>query len=565
MEATSSANPKKIGTERPVGSRAIEETKSNALITSRSTYLAALGFVFFFGALVRVGPVLFNSFPLNDGGMFMQAIIDLRHANFRLPDTLHYNGLPIAYAYPPLGFYLAGIVAATTNASLFTLLRIIPVFFSMLTLAAFMLLAHDFLHKRESVIIASLAFALVPRSHNWEIMGGGLTRSIGFFFAILAIWQARRLYTRRSWPSLVLTTLFASLACLSHLEMGVFVAFSAALLFLVYGRNRSGLLDSSIVAAGVLLLTSPWWVTVISQHGLEPFLNASHTGGHSALAILVLLIDPNWGQEPFFPLFSALAFLGIVVALVRRCYFLPLWVATGLIIDPRKFETEAMVPMSMLVAVCVVELLIPLIRERITPATHVRVTSRVIAWASPLLVGVLILYGVISSFAISGQGDIGLSASERQAMSWIRDSTATDSRFIVISGDSWPLDRTGEWLPVLSQRVSASTVQGSEWMPDNAYTRKMDAYRALQKCTTMAASCVDLWSVEYNTSFDYVYIATREASGGGVYPHEACCGGLAASFASDPDYRLVFQNDDATIFERKAAALIAPDQRQTPL
>jgi hypothetical protein len=565
LEATSPANTNKIGVKKPAASRIAQEAKSNALITSRSAYLVALGFVLFFGALVRVGPVLMSSFPLNDGGMFTQAIIDLRHANFRLPDTLNYNGLPIAYAYPPLGFYVAGLAAAATNASVFTLLRIIPALFSVLTIVAFMLLAHDFLRKRDSVVVASLAFALVPRSHNWEIMGGGLTRSIGFFFAILAIWQAYRLYTRRSRLNLALTSVFGALACLSHLEMGMFVAFSVVLLFLVYGRTQSGLRDSIIVGAGVLLLTSPWWGTVIARHGLGPFLNAGQTGSHSPITVLILLLNPNWGQEPFFPLFSALAFLGLFYALVQRRSFLPLWVAAGLLIDPRKFETEAMVPMAMLVAIAIVDLLIPLVRERVSSPSNIRFNRRIMAWGSPLIVGILIMYGMFSSFATSAQGDIGLSTSERQAMEWVRDSTAPDSRFIVISGDPWALDRSGEWLPVLGNRVSASTVQGYEWLPDKAYTKQIDANLALQNCITMAVGCVDDWSSEHNTSFDYVYISTREESKGGVYPRAACCGGLAASFASDPDYALVIQNDGATIFERKAAALSAPDRRRTPL
>jgi hypothetical protein len=565
LEVSSSANPKTFGANTPSSSRLAHGVKSEALITTRSTYLIALGFVLLLGALVRVGSLLMSDFPLNDGGMFMQAIIDLRHASFRLPDTLNYNGLPIAYAYPPLGFYVAGLAASVTNASLFTLLRIIPTLFSMLTLVAFMLLAHDVLRKRESVVIASLAFALVPRSHNWEIMGGGLTRSIGFFFAILAIWQARRLFTRRSHWNLALTSVFGALACLSHLEMGMFVAFSAALFFLVFERNRQGLRDSIVVAAVVLVLTSPWWGTVIARHGLGPFLNAGQTGNHSLVSLLVLLVSPNWGQEPFFPLFGALGFLGLFFALARRQYFLPLWLAAGLLIDPRKFETEAMVPMSMLVAVAIVDLLIPLIQERPVTRSSFHLNRRAMAWVSPLVVGLLITYGLVSAFATASQGDIGLSSSERQAMGWVYDSTAPDSRFIVISGDSWPLDRSGEWLPVLTDRVSASTVQGYEWMPGGAYETQKEAYRALQDCTTMAVGCVDEWSHKYNTSFDYVYIATREASPAGVYPRAACCGGLAASFASDPNYTLVFQNDGATIFERKPAAFSGPDQTQKPL
>ena len=359
LENRSATTPARLPMGRPKPS-----SEADSAFDSRAAYLIALGFVLIFGTLVRIGMLFGIDFPLNDGGMFMQAIVDLQHAHYALPEVIHYNGLSLPYAYPPLGFYVAGLLADITHAEPFHHPPGRPGDLQRSDArrlhAAGQQLPASARHRRGRLA----RVRLVPRSHNWEIMGGGLTRSIGFFFAVLAIWQAYLLFTQRTRSTLILTTVFAALACLSHLEMAWFVAFSSVLLFLAYGRTRAALRDSLIVSVGVLALTSPWWGAVIAQHGVQPFINAGHTGSHSAVVILALLLTLNWGQEPLFPIFGAMALIGILSCVVRRRYFLPLWVIVGLVLDPRKFETEAMVPMSMLVGICVIDVVIPIVKLR---------------------------------------------------------------------------------------------------------------------------------------------------------------------------------------------------------
>ncbi len=198
-----------------------------------------LSWIVFLGATVRIPVIMNSSFPANDGGMFMQAIVQLKANHFVLPMYLHYNGLTLPYAYPPIGFYLAGILSSVTHMSVLNTLRFIPLTFSVATIVAFILFANAFLKNRAMVIAATLAFALVPNGHEWEIMGGGLTRSIGFFFAVLALWQMYLLFTERSRTHLLLTIVFASLVCMSHLEMALFVAVSADVMILFLGTNKA--------------------------------------------------------------------------------------------------------------------------------------------------------------------------------------------------------------------------------------------------------------------------------------------------------------------------------------
>src|SRR4030095_12722187 len=64
-----------------------------------------LGSAIALGTIVRCAPTLMAGFPLNDGGMFLDMIRDLRVSEYILPYTTSYNFSNIPYAYPPLGFY----------------------------------------------------------------------------------------------------------------------------------------------------------------------------------------------------------------------------------------------------------------------------------------------------------------------------------------------------------------------------------------------------------------------------------------------------------------------------
>ena len=345
--------------------RSKADREHSDVLSGTWSYVGILAWAVFLGATVRLPAVLYSGFPLNDGGMFMQAIVELKNAHFMLPEYLHYNGLQLPYSYPPLGFYVAGIVSSLTHQSIPTMLRFIPLTFSVATIVAFIFLAQSFVRDRAVVVAATIAFALVPRSHNWEIMGGGLTRSIGFFFAVLAIWQVYLLFTERSRSHLIWTIVLASATCLSHLEMALFVAVSSAVMLLFYARTRKGLRDALLVAAGVLLMTSPWWAVVIERHGVAPFISASNTSGRSVASLISLLVMFNWGDERSFPIFAAFAALAIIVSLARRQYFLPTGSGSTLSSIQESFKPRPWSRCRSSIGICVVDFLIPILTRQI--------------------------------------------------------------------------------------------------------------------------------------------------------------------------------------------------------
>ncbi len=99
-----------------------------------------LGLAILFGTFVRVLPAFLSGFPINDGGMFLIIMRDLRVNGFALPVYTTYNYLDIPYAYPPLGFYIGALLEWIGIPSLQILIWL-PAIFTMLTIPLFYLLA----------------------------------------------------------------------------------------------------------------------------------------------------------------------------------------------------------------------------------------------------------------------------------------------------------------------------------------------------------------------------------------------------------------------------------------
>src|SRR4029450_438849 len=95
----------------------------------------------------------------------------------------------LPFAYSPLGFYPPAFLHAAGGFDLIGLFRVLPLVFSCLCVLAFYLLARDLAPTRSTLIASLVTFAVLPRSFLWLIMGGGLTRSLGFCFAMLTLWE----------------------------------------------------------------------------------------------------------------------------------------------------------------------------------------------------------------------------------------------------------------------------------------------------------------------------------------------------------------------------------------
>jgi Dolichyl-phosphate-mannose-protein mannosyltransferase len=526
---------------------------------------------------------------------------DLQRAGYALPAATTYNAADVPFAYPPLGFYLAGFAAAIGPWSLLDVFRLLPLLCCLLLIPAFYGLARRLLDPLAAAC-AVVAFALLPRSFEWLLMGGGVTRAPGLLFAVLALWQAHRLYTRGGAAPLLLTTLFAAATVLSHPEMAWFLAYSGALLWLAWGRTRRATAASGMVAAGTALLTAPWWATVLARHGPTPLLAAGSSGW--TLLGLASLLKLEISDEPAFPLLGALALGGVLACLRDRRWLLPAWLAAVFLLGPRSALTVGAVPLGLLAGVGIARGLVPLLLgapDGEPPAPARPPTSPVPspAWASatsaprgpmalapppsgaltapastklkdarplaPTAAGLRwrpLLLSVVGSFVVTyatagaalGLADqLGtLPADERAAMAWIARVTPPASRFAVVTGERWAGDRSSEWFPALAERISVATVQGYEWLGQNAFRAQVVRYDALQACARQTADCLQAWGAESGTPFSHVYVPKRPvAQFVARAASDDCCAALRAALAADPRYQRVYDGPGAVVYARR--------------
>jgi hypothetical protein len=86
-----------------------------------------------------------------------------------------------------------------------------------------------------------------------------------------------------------------------------------------------------------------------------------------------------------------------------------------------------------------------------------------------------------------------------------------------------------------------TTPQGSEWLPDREFSRRLETHATAQACATRDAACLDAWSRESGVAFSHVYVARRAT----------CCADIGTVLTGDHDFALVYEGPSAWIFVRR--------------
>ena len=449
------------------------------------------------GTFLRFNPTLLSGFAINDGGMFAVMVDDLKANHYLLPAFTTYNHLNIPFAYPPLGFYLGRIASDLFGWTAPETLRWVPAFFASLSLLAFYLLAWRLLRDKYLAALSTLFFALMPRALSWYVMGGGLTRSPGQFFMLLTLASVVRLYQENRRSDVSFAGLFGGLAVMSHPEAAVHTFVSALFLWIMLSRKWSGFLNSILVGVVVLVVSAPWWATVLHYHGVDPLLKGAATGA-KVLAVFHLLFFV-FTEEPYATVIAILGLIGIAHHLFHKNYLLPLWMAIPFFVEGRSAAGPAAIPLAMLAAIGLVQVIFGVLRANIS-AQEQGVTESGMKKDDPILPAernifvYVLLYLLFSAY----QFGVGLSTAtlyppDQEAMNWIQENTPATSRFLVLTGtSSVSCDSVMEWFPALTGRQSIFTVQGTEWTQGENFNNHVISTYAPQKCLYSGdASCLD--------------------------------------------------------------------------
>lgn len=507
--------------------------------------LFAVSFAVLLGGAVRFFPVYLSHFPLNDGGLFLSMTQDILDHNFSLPVYTSYNGNAIPFGYPPLPFYILASLQRFLHFGIIDQLHFLPALISTLAIPAFYFLSLKITNSKEKSVFAVFAYTLMPNSYLWLIMGGGISRSLGVLFAILSLLYVWEMFRNPKFSNLLLSIVFCSLTILCHPAIASFVFISSLLIGLFYGLNKKGILYAVLTVVGILLLTSPWWITIIQRHGVSLLLIAGQTGGFINLSIVTFF----FAGAPFATIFTVIALLGLFAELVRRRFFLLVWMIVISILSVRSAEFLAVIPGSLLFGSGVVWVLVPgllsntrrLLGETQTLAEIMQ--ERIIKVALGVILVFALFSAMVSPFLGSSETR-SLLQYDQEAMKWVSQNTPQNSQFALLTGDlEWFTDPISEWFPALSGRISVSTVQGSEWLPDHQIKKQIVRYNQLQSCAELDYSCVRSWAKDNDISFSYLYVSKRNDDDQGL--------SLPAinSIMTSDQLRLVFDNPGVSIFK----------------
>jgi hypothetical protein len=501
------------------------------------------------GSFIRLAFMFGESFPLNDGGMFYTMTRDLIANGFEVPAFTTYNNLSIPFAYPPLQFYVAGLLSTLFKWELLDIFRLLPAIVCCMTIPAFFLLARELLHNDLHTSLATLIFAFIPASFDWLIMGGGITRAPAFLFALLALTCIYKLYTLSQKRYIFLSALLASLAVLSHPETALHTAASALMFFLFFGRNKAGIIRSLIVAVLVLVFTAFWWLPVLVTHGLTPFLAAGSTGWHNILSVFNLLFANQLSEYQITPI-TVLYLIGLFIHLAQRKFFLPVWFFVIFIAEPRSAPLFLSPVIAIFASYTLIQLMNLLNGLEKKPGSETDLNILFSGTTGKILFAIFFAQWVFSAYAtvINLSQAYFLGEHEMQAFTWVRENTPYDSRFLVITGNAPLTDPASEWFPTLTGRTSQGTAQGHEWIMSDDFQAVLQRSLDLQLCANQAPECLAAWSENNSLLYDYLFIeinTSRLNSSGESFPYV-----LSQLLLDSADYRALYNSDGIMVFEK---------------
>lgn len=504
-----------------------------------------------FGVWLRLLPASLSSFPLNDGGLFYVMLNALIENGFRLPHTVSYNGLAVPFAYPPLAFYAGGWIAHTFGVSLLDLLRWMPAVVTALTMAAFFDLARTLLKSDFEAGLATLVFAFIPRALTWMLMGGGLTRSFGELFFIIAVRFIYSAFTTSKAKDLALAIVFSALVVLSHPEATLHTMGFALLAWLIKARNARGVKQALTIAIGVIILTAPWWIVMLGRYGLSPYFSAAQTGDQKILDLITVFLVAV-SEEPYLTPIAILGFLGVFAALERREYLLPAMFFLPFILEPRNAANVVIVFLAMLAALT----LAPYFRAAFTAQPPGTVPAKTRPWSAGTLAAILFLiFFTNAAFVATRAANNHLTEGTLTAFEWIAQNTPPGSRFAVLTGEAESFcDPVQEWFPIFTGRVSQTTPQGREWLTGETFAKYRKELTVLQRCLEKGAACLEAQVRKMELDYDYLYIQRKSSSRVFCIPRmEITRGGnliLALEMQQPAQYEQVYFTDDVVIYKR---------------
>jgi hypothetical protein len=326
---------------------------------------------------------------------------------------------------------------------------------------------------------------------------------------------------------------------LSHPAWTLQLAVVIPLLWFFWGRTRQGTVNSLIVLAGMLLLTSPWWGTVIYNHGLGIFLQAGQVT-HSRWLSWTILFALSFTGE-YTPVIGVFALIGLFIHLAKKEYFFPLWAILCIVIDPRGGPSTSIFPFAIMATTTITDGIAPLLlNKEVDNQTPDSWMYSLNSTAGRLFFGffvILFLYGAYTVSDTVSYQVVG--AEEFKAIDWVKSNTSVADRFLILDEQGNPLlSPFTEWFPALADRRSIATIQGTEWLIGNRhYNQQLSVINDVHGCLYQNDDCIRGLQDKLADKYDFIIVSSKSPVS------------LLGSLESSTDFRLAYSSPTIKIFK----------------
>jgi hypothetical protein len=482
----------------------------------------AVALLLLIGGALRVFKLLLVNprLPVHEAGLFVEFAQQIIDNHFFLPHSIPYyteGGIP--FGYPPLSFYVEAVLLRTFPQSEFLIANLLPVVASILTLISIIPLTRALGLGPFPGFITLAIFAIIPSAYSEQSESAGLAEAFGSLAIVWFCTSLAKVYHEEKIERYILAGVALAFCVLTapgsaYASVFLFVIFS--IYQLIRKRANRIIVLGHLILAGItgLLVSSPYWLAVLYNHGIQIYVNTLFTQYQNGDSLPILyriasLFDFNISGTlyPFF--WSFIIFSGFIGAIFRGQWWLPIWFLAFYFI-PREGGWLCAIPASLLASYGITEIWTPIAAS----------ATKKISWLQKVAIlaclGIMILAYIFTTTVTTIVGPIAANyrqadwSQRLEAMQWVKANTPLEGRFIV-HGTS----ELSEWSAHLMRRVVLNVEQGSEWDPQKSKMIK-DFNHQINDC--LDAACIRQ-NLKEITSEPQVYLIL-EKKGMGNLPNQ---------------------------------------------
>lgn len=505
-------------------------------------YHVILIFILLLGSILRLIPLVLLGFPsdvpYNGGGLYYAFSMAIKDNNFSYPLTIpYYSTYGVPFAYSPLVFYLIAFIATFTKIPPILLHIYLPTIFSILSLFAFWFLSTTILKNNDLVITSTFLYSVLPQAFSELVPGEGLIESFGTLFFIIGLVSLFRIYKVNNIQYRIISGVIFGILILASPGGSLAFGISLAIIPFLKEERLSAIKTILIISLIGIAISSPWWITVIFNHGIHTIINGILVKNSSVVQYLLKGFSFNAGCGWIFG--AMLSLLGFIFCILKNRWLLPIWFIPIFLAG----EITYIVPVisSILMAIGFIKVIIPALKSI---GSESNITNVLLI----LFIFFIFMHGIGNalyydtkfqwtttpiSYAELKDNEL----STLQAIFAIKYKINQSSRIFIIGDyDSW---WAGDWLPVLIEKPVINVRYGLEWTDDFTSVKRMEE-NIIEKLQNGDIAGSEKIANDYGTYITHIFaIKTKNTNN------------LIAILRTNKNMSILYENEKIAFFELK--------------